>query len=472
MAASVVPVTLSEPIRLLSRQLELGQVSSRALVESALAAIAEPMGEGSRAFISVSAQRARAEADAWDALRSAGGRVPPLAGIPVGIKDLADVAGETTAAGSVALAGAEPAVDDAPAVARLRTAGFTVVGRTNMTEFAFSGLGLNPHHGTPASPWDRATGRIPGGSSSGSAVAVADSMASVGLGTDTGGSCRIPAAFCNIVGFKPTARRVPLSGIVPLAPSLDSVGPLANSVDCAAVVDAVLAGRPDALDPLVPPPLTSLRVGVVTNVMLEDLDHEVSTRFDAALGRISAAGVAVTEVEFSELDELGPINRDGGLAPAEALEWHQAMIADRGDRYDQRVRRRIEGGAKASAVYYIEVLRHRRRLIDRFTTIAADFDVLVAPTVAIVPPAIDSFPVDGDPADPDDRYYSTTNMKALRNTSIGNFLDCCAISLPLCHREARQETPAVGLMLMAPAMVDRNLLAVAASLEPVAQQTS
>jgi len=465
------PNMLNQPIRQLGELLATGGTTSRALIEAALAAIEDPAGEGSMSFIAVAADRARAEADAWDSLRAAKGWAATFGGIPIAVKDLADVAGEVTTAGSTALAAAAPASADAAAVARLRAAGFVVVGRTNMTEFAFSGLGLNPHYGTPASPWDRSTRRIPGGSSSGSAVAVADGMAPAALGTDTGGSCRIPAAFCNIVGYKPTARRVPLDGIVPLSPSLDSVGPLANTVDCAAIVDAILAGdtvpsapadRPDGgLTP------STLRIGVLRDFVLDDLDETVAARFDAAISALSKAGVSVVEVAFPELNELGHINRDGGLAPAEALEWHRRLIAERGDRYDQRVRRRIEGGSGASAVYYIEVMNHRRRLVDRFTEVAEGFDALVAPTVAIPPPPIDSFPPDGDPSDPDDRYYSATNLKALRNTSVGNFLDACAISLPLCPPEERATTPAVGVMLMGPAMSDRRLLRTAGAVEKV-----
>lgn len=457
---------LNRPVRTLAQDLESGAVRARDLVESALAAIADESGEGSRAFVKVLADQARAEADASDRVRLAGGWVPPFGGIPIAIKDLADTKGDVTTAGSVALAKTEPAFDDAVAVARLRSAGFVVIGRTNMTEFAFSGLGLNPHYGTPASPWDRAGHRIPGGSSSGSAVAVADGMSSVGLGTDTGGSCRIPAAFCNIVGFKPTARRVPLDGVVPLAPSLDSVGPLANSVDCVGIADAVMAGG-SAGDELLPGESGALRLGVIANFMLDDLDDEVADRFGQALGALSAAGVSIAEIDFPELDELGHINRKGGLAPAEALQWHEPLIAEHGAVYDQRVRRRIEGGATATATYYIEVLDHRRRLVEKLGERCRSFDALVAPTVAILPPPLDRFPADGDPSDPDDRYYSSTNFKALRNTSVGNFLDACAISLPLCTVDERPDAPAVGLMLMAPAMGDESMLRTAATLEPI-----
>ena len=223
-----------------------GSTSSRALVEQCLARIADPGGEGARAFIKVHAGPARAMADAMDTLRRVGREPSRYAGIPVALKDLFDIAGEATPAGSRVLADAPSAAAHAPVVQRMLAAGFVPVGRTNMTEFAFSGLGINPHYGTPCSPWDRAARRIPGGSSSGTAVSVSDGMAVAGLGTDTGGSCRIPAAFCGIVGYKPTARRVPITGVLPLAPSLDSVGPLAPSVACCAVIDAVLAGETPA----------------------------------------------------------------------------------------------------------------------------------------------------------------------------------------------------------------------------------
>ncbi len=234
----------------LAQALGDGSTTSRSLVEDALARIADPQGEGARVFIKVQAEQARAMADATDLLRRHGRAAGRYAGIPIALKDLFDVAGEPTPAGSIVLADAPEAKANAPVVARMLAAGFIPVGRVNMTEFAFSGLGINPHYGTPASPWDRGSRRIPGGSSSGTAVAVADGMAAAGLGTDTGGSCRIPAAFCGIVGYKPTARRIPITGVLPLAPSLDSVGPLAPSVACCAEIDAILAGN----DPAAPKP--------------------------------------------------------------------------------------------------------------------------------------------------------------------------------------------------------------------------
>ncbi|MBV9249871.1 MAG: amidase, partial [Acetobacteraceae bacterium] len=233
-------------IEQLAQSLGDGQTTSRALVEDCLARVIDPAGEGARVFVRLQAATARAMADAMDTLRRAGRAPSRYAGIPISIKDLFDVAGEPTPAGSRALAEATPATDTAPVVQRVLAAGFVPLGRTNMTEFAFSGLGINPHHGTPLSPWDRPSRRIPGGSSSGAAVSVADEMAFAALGTDTGGSCRIPAAFCGITGYKPTARRVPITGVLPLAPSLDSIGPLAPSVACCAVLDCIMAGEPPA----------------------------------------------------------------------------------------------------------------------------------------------------------------------------------------------------------------------------------
>ena len=269
-----------------------GTTTSRALTEECLGRIAEPSGEGTRAFTKVHAEQARAVADAMDMLRRAGRMPGRYAGIPVSLKDLFDIAGEPTPAGSRVLADAPPAKADAPVVQRMLAAGFVPVGRTNMTEFAFTGLGINPHYGTPLSPWDRASKRIPGGSSSGTAVSVSDGMAIAGLGTDTGGSCRIPAAFCGIVGYKPTARRVPVTGVLPLAPSLDSVGPLAPSVACCAVIDAVLAGDP----PLAPvlASLQDLRLAVPTTIVLDGMDATVSSAFDRALSLLARAGARIS----------------------------------------------------------------------------------------------------------------------------------------------------------------------------------
>ena len=282
-----------------ARDMEAG-ASSRSLVEECLARIADPAGEGRRVFLKVHAETARAAADYVDSLRRHGAAPSRFAGIPVSIKDLFDVAGDVTMSGSVALRDAPPAAADATAVARLRAAGLIPIGRTNMTEFAFTGLGINPHYDTPRNPYDRATGRLPGGSSSGAAVSVTDGMAAGALGTDTGGSCRIPAALCGIVGYKPTAKRIPLGGVLPLSFSLDSVGPLAPTVACCAALDAIMAGEePADLEPF---PLRGLRLAAPQAVVLDDLDATVSRSYAAALSALSKAGAGITDIPLHELD--------------------------------------------------------------------------------------------------------------------------------------------------------------------------
>src|SRR5712672_4372866 len=267
-------------LKQIAMRLETGE-ASRALVDQCLERIKDAAGEGPRTFLKVYGEDARMAADAYDALRRHGAAPSLFAGIPISVKDLFDVAGDVTTAGSVALRHAPPATRDATAIARLRAAGFIPIGRTNMTEFAFSGLGINPHYDTPRNAYDRQNGRIPGGSSSGAAVSVTDGMAFGAVGTDTGGSCRIPAALCGIVGFKPTAHRVPTQGAFPLSTSLDSVGPLAATVACCAVLDAVLAGEPAADLPAFP--VNGLRLAVPQTMVLDNLEPAVARAFEAAL---------------------------------------------------------------------------------------------------------------------------------------------------------------------------------------------
>jgi aspartyl-tRNA(Asn)/glutamyl-tRNA(Gln) amidotransferase subunit A len=428
-----------------------GRTTSRALVEQCLARIADPNGEGARAFINVHTEQARAMADAMDSLRRARREPSRYAGIPVSLKDLFDIAGEPTPAGSRVLADAPSATTHAPVVQRMLAAGFVPVGRTNMTEFAFSGLGINPHYGTPCCPWDRAARRIPGGSSSGTAVSVSDGMAIAGLGTDTGGSCRIPAAFCGIVGYKPTARRVPISGVLPLAPSLDSVGPLAPSVTCCAVIDAVLAGETPTLP--APANLDGLRLGVPTNVVLDGMDAIVSSAFERTLAALSRAGARITQTHFAAFDEVPAVNAKGGFAASEAYAWHRALLAEKGAGYDPRIRVRIERGERMTATDYLELVAARRRLIAGFDASTRELDALVMPTVPIVPPCIADLDDEGE--------YNRINLHILRNTALGNFFDRCSISLP-CHRV---DEPPVGLMLVGETLGDARLFSIAAAIE-------
>src|SRR5438105_15169433 len=295
----------------LATALAAGQTTSRDLVEAALAQITDPAGEGARTFVKVYAENARAAADAQDRLRKAGYVASPLAGLPVSLKDLFDVAGERTLAGSKALDDSPPAQRDAPIVTRLRAAGAVLIGRTNMTEFAFSGVGINPHYGTPGNPYDRRL--IPGGSSSGAAVSVGDGQAVVAIGTDTGGSVRIPAALCGITGFKPTQYRIPRDGAVPLSTTLDSIGPLANSIACCAIADAVMAGEPPIAPAAVP--VEAMRLGVPQSYVLDGLAPEVANAFAAACTALSRAGARVVDIPLTELAELPAINANGGFPP-------------------------------------------------------------------------------------------------------------------------------------------------------------
>src|SRR6201981_2555645 len=282
----------------LSQLLASQKITSRRLVEQALAAIKDPQGEGARSFLSVHESEALAAADKVDAQRHAGAKLPTLAGIPISIKDLFDEAGITTLGGSKVLVGTPAATRDSSAVERLKKAGAVIIGRTNLVEFAYSGLGINPHYGTPKNVFDRATGRIPGGSSSGAAVSVTDGMAAGAIGTDTGGSIRIPAALNGLVGFKSTARRGPLDRVVPLSFTLASAGPVPKTVADCALLDQILAAEADGA--LEPAHLRGLRFAVPKTVFQNDLSPAVADAFTAALGRLSAAGATIADLPMAE----------------------------------------------------------------------------------------------------------------------------------------------------------------------------
>lgn len=426
-------------------------MQTRDKLEACLSRIADPAGEGARCFTRLYPDKARAEADAIDRLRDAGVPLGPLAGRIVSIKDLFDVAGEATTAGSTVLRDAPPAASDAPVVERLRRAGAVIIGKTNMTEFAFSGLGINPHYGTPGNPADRK--RIPGGSSSGAAVAIADGFCEIAIGSDTGGSVRIPSAYCGLAGFKPTARRVPLDGVVPLSPTLDSIGPLAANVADCARADAAMAG--ERFDPTPPPPTGRLGLLEPSNLVFDGVDAAVGAIYQRARRALEADGARITSRPLPLLDEMVSASSRGAFALAESAAWHRDLLARRRDGYDPMVRARIERGATIPAMDYIALSEARRRLCARIGDVFNDVDALVFPTVPTVAPLI------ADCAS--EEGFTRCNLLALRNPTIANFFDLCAVTLPV-HRAG--ELP-VGLMLVGRHGSDHRLLAIAAALEPI-----
>ena len=424
-----------------------------ALVDDVLAAARSPAAE--HVFIGATFDDdARAAARAADALLAAGRTATslgPLAGLPVTVKDLYDIAGQVTLAGSTLRREAAPALRDAPAVARLRAAGAAIVGRTNMSEFAFSGVGINPHHGTPRNPCDATLARIPGGSSSGAAVSVALGLAVAGLGSDTGGSIRIPAALCGLVGFKNTQRRTPLAGAFPLSFTLDTACSMSRSVADCLLVDGVLAGAP-----LVVPAreARSLVLALPRTLMLDALEPPVAAAFERALAALARAGARIVELPLAELAEIADINAPGGFSAVEAWATHREAMAARRAEFDPRVARRIALGEGVSAADYIRMRERRADWIARVTARLEGIDALLCPTVPIVAPAI-------APLLAGDEAFFRANGLLLRNTFAINFLDGCAFSLP-CH--APGELP-VGLMLAAPLGCDAALAAVALAVE-------
>ena len=440
---------MNKTIRELAADLAAGRITSVELTQRMLARAEAHRAQGGHAYVSLDGEQALAEARASDAARAAGLVPSPLAGIPLSIKDLFDVKGQVSSAASLALADAPPAAADAQAVARLRAAGAVLLGRTNMSEFAFSGLGLNPHYGTPRNPHDDA--RVAGGSTSGGAVTVALDMAAGALGTDTGGSIRIPSAFCGLTGFKPTAASISLEGTVPLSRSLDSAGPIARSVDCCAIMYAALSGQEIGADA---PAVKGLRFGFTTDYVGTHVEPQVQRAFERALDTLRAAGAQVEQFDFPELLELPVINGGGGLVAAEAWHWHRALLEERGGQYDQRVAARIRRGQQQGAADYIDLLDARARLIAAAERRLAPFDAWLMPSVAILAPQV-------GPLEADDATFFATNGLVLRNASVINFLDGCALSVPC---QAQGELP-VGLGICALAGKDARVLQIGRAVE-------
>jgi aspartyl-tRNA(Asn)/glutamyl-tRNA(Gln) amidotransferase subunit A len=399
-------------------------------------------------------EAARAVAHSVDAQVRAGVPPPPLAGLAVSVKDLFDVAGQPTTAASRVLRDAAPAVSDCPAVARLRSAGAALVGHTNLTEFAYSGVGINPHHGTPANVATAgldAVPRVPGGSTSGGAVSVAAGAAWAALGSDTGGSIRIPAALHGLVGFKSTARLVPTEGSIPLSPTLDTACAITRTVRDAALLHELLAARSVRLAGR---PLRALRLAVPTTVFLDGLDAQVAAAFECALAVLRSVGATIAEIALPELAGIAGLQAAGGFAGMESWAWHRHLLEQREAAYDPRVAARIRRGATASAADYLDLCRARKAWIASLAPRLRPYDALLSPTVPMVAPPL-------APLIASDELFHATNAMLLRNPSVVNQLDGCAISLP-CH--AAGEMP-VGLMLWHGALADDTLLDAALAVE-------
>ena len=429
-----------------------GDLTHTELLERCIAASTAPAAAS--VYLHTWFDSALATARAADAARAAGEPLGPLAGLPVSIKDLYDVAGEVTRSASVARDDAAVATADAEAVRRLRAAGAALTGRTNMTEFAFSGVGINPHFGTPSNPTDHSVARIPGGSSSGAAVSVALGLCVAALGSDTGGSIRIPAALNGLTGFKSTQRRVPLDGALPLSRTLDTACAMARSVTDCLRIDSVLADQP--LRPAAVP-AASLRFAVPQTLLLDELEPEVGEAFEQALRVLRNAGASVEEIPLHELGELAALNAAGGFSAPESWAVHRTLLATRRAMVDHRVVARIERGAAMSAADYLDLIDARADWIERVEARIEPFDAILCPTLPLLAPPIAALAHD-------DAFFRA-NALLLRNTAVFNFLDGCSISLPCQPRGALP----VGLMLSHAGMLDEVLLSAAMTVETLLQ---
>ena len=444
-------------LKYIQEALYRGILTSTELIKGSVLRIEDPNGEGSKAFIKVNTAHALEQASAADTLFRSGLNPLPLQGIPISVKDLFDVKGEQTKAGSVVLDESEPASSNATIIQRLVQAGAILIGRTSMTEFAYSGVGLNPHYGTPASPYEREKRRIPGGSSSGSGVSVADQMAFASIGTDTGGSVRIPAALCGITGFKPTASRVPTEGVFPLSSTFDSVGPLAPSVECCATLDQIMRGVP--VSSLTPFPLKNLRVAIPKGLPLDHLDSHVSASFERALKIVEKGGAVLSEIKVHGIEDVNRPTSGARLLAAEAYSVHRSLLEQGSQLYDPRVSTRILPAADTSAADYIDLLTWRKSFLSTIREELHSFDAILMPTTPIIAPPITEL-------EESDAVYFETNTLMLRNTCIVNQMDGCALSIP-CHKEGE---PPVGLMLAGLPLQDEKILQIGLTIEKLLNQ--
>jgi aspartyl-tRNA(Asn)/glutamyl-tRNA(Gln) amidotransferase subunit A len=421
--------------------------SVRDKLEQSLAAIA---AGGGHAFVALYAATARAEADASDRRLREGASLGGLDGRIVSIKDLFDVAGEPTLAGSRMRQNAPSAARDAVIVERLRRAGAVIAGKTIMTEFAFTAVGLNPHY--PVAGNARDSSRIAGGSSTGAGISVADGTSEISIGSDTGGSIRIPAALNGVAGFKPTAKRIPLQGAFPLSPSLDSIGPLAGSVADCALADAVMAG--EAADRSEPISLRGLRIGLPQGEVLSALEPSIAGAFEQSLRLCEKAGAILVECTLDDLiGDMAEATSVGSIAGIEGSRVHADWLDKSGLDVDQRVQKPLLRRLGVSEAAYIDVMQKRQALVRKMDQYIAAYDVLALPTVPMTAPPIAD--VSGN-----EEFYKRTEGLLLRNPQIANQFDLTAISIPM----PGLALPG-GLMLFARHGADRRLLSIAMSVE-------
>jgi len=445
-------------LRSLSIALEQGDIRAAELAQQALL----KADESESVFIQLN-DEITTQAESVDAARQRGEILPPLAGIPVTLKDLFNVKGQLTLSGSVVLKRtAQPESRDAEVIAPLRDAGLLFLGRTNMSEFAFSGMGKNHHYGTPLSIWDRKVGHIPGGSSSGSAVSVAEDIVVATLGSDTAGSCRIPAAFNGIVGVKPSYGRMSLEGIYPLSPTSDAPGPLARDVDSCFILDQLMCGQVSPVDPL--PELrmrapASLKLVVPESQVFSELDDEVESAFNRAVDRLRDADVNIRQVKMPVIDDSIDLFFNQAVVVYEIYHHLRDLLERYSGEFDPLACQRMAAGREISAEDQQARYAAKASLVARFN---ADFnqleaDAIIYPTTACVPPKLSETE--------DMESARQVNMRCLRNTATANYYDGCSISLP-CHRT--NEAP-VGLMVSSMHGEDRALYAVSAAIEAILQ---
>ncbi|NKB61137.1 MAG: hypothetical protein GKR95_11930 [Gammaproteobacteria bacterium] len=448
------------PVRTLAKHLECAEISAESHVDECLGKAVK----SSNVFVSID-ESVRESARVVDANRQDGKSMSPLAGVPITLKDLFDVKKQKTLAGSKVLQHtATLAAQDCDVVRDLREAGLLFLGRTNMSEFAFSGMGLNPHYGNCQSVWDRNTGRLPGGSSSGSAVSVAEGIVSATMGSDTAGSCRIPAAFNGIVGVKPSYGRLSLNGVFPLSKTSDVPGPLGVDLDSCFLLDHVMtspsiknATRVSQLPSIAKHEPADIRLLLPESIVLNDLDSDVERRFERSVDWMKEAGFSVIREKMPVLDRCIDMFSSRAIALYEAWLLHQEWLQSHGDLYDPFVRQRIMNGSALNDQLQQDRYDEKHQIVTDFNQQFSDTsaDVVIYPTVACVPPPI---------SDTDDTSrIAEINLRCLRNTSTANCFDGCSISLP-CHDVG--EAP-VGFMVSGPNGMDSRLYEIAATIESV-----